>query len=115
MLVSCKKGCILNGGVTTAEVNLDTDSVVCTFCDDELDHVSDFAKKSMIACGFVKRNRITESFTFYCAKCDKNVKTINSEFGIKGVDCEYDCSIDITKEMANAVSIYSKKEFDEDL
>jgi len=115
MLVSCKKGCILNGGVTTAEVNIDTDKVVCKFCEEELDHISNFAKKSMISSGFVKRNKITESFTFHCSACDKNVKTIIKDESAFGVNCDGECSISITAEMIHAASIYSSSKFDEGL
>ena len=115
MLVSCKKGCILNGGVTTAEVNLDTNTVVCKFCEEDLDHISDFAKKSMISSGFVKRNKITESFTFHCLACDKNVKTIIKNGSALGANCDGECSINITNEMAHAASIYSNEDFDENL
>jgi len=115
MLVSCKKGCILSGGVTTAAVNLDTDRVICIFCEEELDHISDFAKKSMISCGFIKRNQITDSFTFYCSMCDKNVKTIINSGVPSGAHCDGDCNISITEQMANAVKLYSSEEFDDNL
>ena len=115
MLVSCKKGCILNGGVTTAEVNLDTDKVVCKFCEEELEHVSDFAKNSMISCGFVRRSRVIESFTFHCLTCDKNVKTVVEDGKALSPGCENDCNINMTNEMLHAASIHSSKDFDENL
>lgn len=103
MLVSCKKGCILNGGVTSAKFNVDEDRVECDFCEEELTDISSFAKEMMISNGFVKRNRIIESFTFHCKLCDKNVKTVVDNDIPIGEGCSDKCNIDIPEAMIFAI------------
>ncbi len=105
MLVNCRKGCVLNGGITTVKLNLDTDKVICDFCEEEVPDLSSFAKESLRTCGSVIRDRVIESFTFFCNFCEQNVKTAIKNDIPCGKDCgDVDnCSINISDEMISAI------------
>jgi hypothetical protein len=105
MLVNCKKGCFLNGGVTTVKLNLDTNEAVCDFCEEDIPGISNYAKDSLRACGNVTRDKVIESFSFLCNFCNQNVRTVIVD-GLpcgKGCGDINNCSISISNEMIFAI------------
>lgn len=111
MLVNCKKGCILNGGTTSAKLNVEENSVECDFCEETLDHISDYLKETMRSLGDIKRNKVITAFTFLCKGCNKNVETQVEGSTPVGKACQDrdSCSIDIPDSMIQAIKSLGAK------
>ena len=108
MIINCNKGCHINGGTTTARLNVDSQEVICDICGDSVLGISDFAKECMRTTGNVLKEREVKSFVFNCLECGKDVKTVLVGESPSGLGCDGDCKINISEEMVNAIRHYGK-------
>tara|TARA_B100000131_G_C18078633_1_gene597363 strand:+ start:1206 stop:1535 length:330 start_codon:yes stop_codon:yes gene_type:complete len=104
MLLSCNKGCRINGGTTEGQLDLESHDVVCMVCDEILSDISPFCKDIMKSSGDIIRKRNEKAFVFNCLECGKNVETIMNNGIICGKDCSSDsCNIKVTESMKEAI------------
>lgn len=108
MLIRCNRGCTLQNGTTTGSVDQDVNKVVCNYCGEYVDGISDFAIKSMVSQGKVLKKEGTKSFQFKCVTCDKIVETALVDGEVRGKSCQGDCSFNISSFAIEAMKSVNK-------
>tara|TARA_Y100000310_G_C20344080_1_gene651188 strand:+ start:179 stop:520 length:342 start_codon:yes stop_codon:yes gene_type:complete len=107
MLVNCNDGCILNNGTTEVKLDENTGKVVCLYCGDNVNNISNYIIGVMKSVGDVIKEKPKKAFVFECKECNKYVNTVNKNGEVFGVGCDSGaCNIDITSIMKDAVSLY---------
>jgi hypothetical protein len=96
MLVSCKGGCKGKKGTTNAVLDVETNTAVCDFCDEEIP-LSSFIKNSMKQRGEILRKDKRKSFQFKCDTCQCTVETIIRDDKLTGIDCSKDCQFNVSE------------------
>lgn len=104
MILDCNKKCYKSGGRTEGSLDLDTNKIICTKCDEEIVGISDFMKEAMKRSGDIIKKSTSKAFTFKCVACNKMVETDIVNGVPIGKNCETKaCSINISQIMANAI------------
>lgn len=103
MLINCKPGCAGKKVTTNGSLDLEQDEIVCTFCD-EIIPASRFIKVSMKNQGDIIRRDTRKPFQYNCLTCKKKVQTTTRDNKLVGIDCEKDCSFNVSKFTVHAMS-----------
>ena len=113
-LTNCNNGCKFNRGTTEAKLNLETNYAVCSYCDEKLENVTDFAKITMKSLGYILRSNQRRSFVFDCLSCKNKVSCEFKGNKLIGANCEEkDCDFNITEEMKSVIVNYREVKDDE--
>lgn len=112
MLVNCKPKCIGKKATTTASLDVDTNEVVCDFCQETIE-MSSFVKTSMKQRGDVVKKDKRKPFQFNCLTCNKLVQTFVEDDKLVGFGCEKNCSFDVSDYTVRAIKQSNPKPDDD--
>ena len=106
-LTSCNNNCKFKRGTVEARLDLDSNAAICSYCNEELLDVTDFAKETMKSLGYVLKNNNKKPFSFKCLECGKNKACKYDSDKIYGDVCDLkECNFNITEEMKNVLKKY---------
>ena len=109
MLVYCDKSC---RQMKDASLNVDTNEVICNYCEESIENVTKFIKLSMKANGDVLESKNRKAFVFKCENHNVMTEVFFDNSRLKGKECsgkDGDCLINITEAMKVAVKEFGRK------
>jgi len=112
MIVRCNVGCKISDGITDASLDVESNTVVCNTCGDNLDTISSYTKLSMKTNGDILRSKNKKAFVFPCTTCSKQVEASMQSGVLVGKNCPQEqkgCKLNITKHMERAIELSEKE------
>lgn len=109
MLVRCNQSCKLKDGSTTGSLDVESDEVICDYCDEVLEGISSFAKRMMQSNGDIVRRSKKKAFQFSCETCNKEVETILKNDEVVGSNCiKGECKFNISSFAIHAMKMVGR-------
>lgn len=105
MLVRCNLKCKYDTS-TNALLDVETNEVVCEYCGDILNDISEYAKKAMKSNGDIVRKKKGKAFAFDCLECKKQRQVIVKDGNAIGKGCDKQdcCKFNISEYMKHTIS-----------
>lgn len=108
MIVNCKQGCKLQTQ-TTASVNTETNEVICDYCQEVIENISDYVKRAMISNGNVIKPKKKDSYTYRCTGCNKDMSVYynTSTQELVGSECKNNklCQFKLTPQIIHTIKV----------